>query len=1126
MAKVFRFHTDNDTIEDWKDSQPYGKNAIDGIKDPDGAKSSKEITSIPSPFARIDLVKTAFENIVNSANLDGDTIYHKMISDSLDVAEILFNIDKYEDKVNIIVWDVKTDLSDLLNSKNDKHKLLGKTLKLFLEQDKEAYNFDKIERLYLLNSKQGNDKINIIGGTSPATLFFTSANKLDFVKGIEFGTDKVFDNYFQPLYKRDFEFQKFIYSLRIANPEFNIYFKAVSNYLDESRKKLSDGQRTEINSLTKADFEEQFALLEINDGNPVEILGLKLRKRAESTVGIQKRSGFVINSKKYQGLKPLVLPIDTFSDQIIYNTANWDRNNKAPFNNSKPIDQRVLPFDMSAYPYLTIGDFFEDTIISTPYSIDKDKYFTGSLKEDAKKGYLLPIKKMYFDFFDTKDLMGKMQDGTNTIEIKEGINNSVTVTLKIPIQNKKYITYSRIYKRAVEEHQMAEPDIDRNVGAVIENRFNITIYPFLKTTQGTPSYRVGVLNIDNHNLYSHSNYHLSFYNDKGKINVPISKSRRSDRKKGAQLDSDYHSLSVNFDYIEVGHQWAKGILIPLFKEPTGVAKFTFAVDFGTTNTHIEYKKDNGNIVKFEVSPNDSQIEPLFLMNAHTEKLFTNSALGLFQEHIGLEQIPKIINFFPTRTVISNNEELDYNKAVHALADTNIPFYYGKRVALSNTEITTNLKWESKEHNEKKIAQFLEKILLLIKNKVLLEKGSLENTELIWMYPTSMSSFRVNQLQTIWTELFKKHISTIKEPIKVAESITPFYYFRNEMGVTAGTNSVVSIDIGGGTTDVVIYKENKPFLATSFRFAGNALFGDALGDRNSNMNGFVQKYSERYSGLLSINELKSLDDVLGKLNQERKSEEIISFLLSLEGNEEVVSKSASISFSKDLGKDTDMKVVITLFYASILYHIAKLMKAENIIFPRYITFSGTGSKILNLIGGDNTLNKLSQTIFDDILGNQNNTKIELKKVNNPKEISCIGALLQNPSDRDLDIKDIEKVFIGSKNRGFNSEEKLKYTDLNDSIYNDVKDEYISFIDWFFSLNSKFKFNDELEINPSQFENYKNYLKEDIIDNIKKGVESKKLELKGNIEEELMETLFFYPLIGGLNNLAYKIYQTNL
>ena len=69
MAKVFRLdkiQLDNNIV-DWQDSQPYGTKAISEITDPDGATAKKEITSIPSPFARIDLVKTAFREVTNIA---------------------------------------------------------------------------------------------------------------------------------------------------------------------------------------------------------------------------------------------------------------------------------------------------------------------------------------------------------------------------------------------------------------------------------------------------------------------------------------------------------------------------------------------------------------------------------------------------------------------------------------------------------------------------------------------------------------------------------------------------------------------------------------------------------------------------------------------------------------------------------------------------------------------------------------------------------------------------------------------------------------------------------------------------------------------------------------------------
>ena len=94
MGKVFRFHPGAD-LSHWQVSSPLNNIAINAIEDPNGLTAKKEITSIPSPFARIDLVRTAFKNITDSKDLDGKTIFHKMISDSLDIAQIFFNFHLY-----------------------------------------------------------------------------------------------------------------------------------------------------------------------------------------------------------------------------------------------------------------------------------------------------------------------------------------------------------------------------------------------------------------------------------------------------------------------------------------------------------------------------------------------------------------------------------------------------------------------------------------------------------------------------------------------------------------------------------------------------------------------------------------------------------------------------------------------------------------------------------------------------------------------------------------------------------------------------------------------------------------------------------------------------------------------
>ena len=57
MSYIFRLHKEgNNALTDWGNSQKYGTNVIDQIKDPNGESAKREITSIPSPFARIDLV--------------------------------------------------------------------------------------------------------------------------------------------------------------------------------------------------------------------------------------------------------------------------------------------------------------------------------------------------------------------------------------------------------------------------------------------------------------------------------------------------------------------------------------------------------------------------------------------------------------------------------------------------------------------------------------------------------------------------------------------------------------------------------------------------------------------------------------------------------------------------------------------------------------------------------------------------------------------------------------------------------------------------------------------------------------------------------------------------------------
>src|SRR5690606_4352170 len=208
MIKIFGYS--KKAGKDWFNTDVYSDKEIESIKDPEGGSEIRLPTAIPSPFARIDLVKTAFRNIAKSPNLksyvkDGDVIAgvedEKLVSDALDVAEIMFNIDMIKDKIRIIVWDRETEISTLKNSLYKGHRQLGDTLELYLTQDNISYNFDLLKRFYLIEHDH-----KIIGCTSPATLFFATANDLSHAQIKLTKNDVTFDNEYTPLYLRDAEF--------------------------------------------------------------------------------------------------------------------------------------------------------------------------------------------------------------------------------------------------------------------------------------------------------------------------------------------------------------------------------------------------------------------------------------------------------------------------------------------------------------------------------------------------------------------------------------------------------------------------------------------------------------------------------------------------------------------------------------------------------------------------------------------------------------------------------------------------------------------------------------------------------------------------------------------------------
>ncbi len=1145
MPKVLKLHEQGVSQEDWFRSNPYGKGEIEQIEDPAGNR--RQIVSVPSPFARMAIVDSAlrFVNEKSGSSLDklhGKTIYHQIISDFLDVGEAFFNYPNIKDFCNILVWNIEESIEELINSKDEGHRILGETLDLYIKDDKYNFSNNKNSSIFLLIYKG-----KIIGSTSPISLFaspnISDKEREDKSNKIKFDTYSLFDFTYIPLYERETEYQKYIISLFKLYPEFKSKFKSLWDYIEINIEKHKFNRNTDfldfIDKIDKQKFDKQFEDLDTGVPNQwVEINDVILKKRKIDLLSIQEKSSFIINSTVFSSkfpnqIIPMALQNDFTQSNSIYTSGVWNPKTRVPYSVSTPIEDRTLPDNLIKYPYLTVNDFLESSIIRIPYEINSQKYFNGNLKsrQDFSYSYLLPIKDTYFNYFSIEDLK-------KNLIIEEGILESVSVRLKIPIRDGE-VTFEKIYKKPSSTRK-SEIVSDENQGIVKELNFGIAIHPFIKLQENIST---------NENICIPYNIHLIDAEQKENISLKFLSVENNNievkpiknvlkREKIKQVDSRIFRLETSFNIIELKFSNSiQGLIIPIFKNHIGGKKYFFSVDFGTTNTHIEVLEPNSkHPVPFEIKQDELQYHTLHLNN---DNLTIPELKRIPTEDFYPDLLGKNLDTdcnFPQRTVIAERSNLlGEEEILYAPLDMHIPFLYEIiKINKDFYELYSNLKWANFDEdsnnslkNELRIEKYLEEIVLLIQAKVLLNNGDLNETQIYWFYPSSMTIAKKNKLKKIWNRLFTKYISSsLNNLILLSESIAPFYYYKNTNRVSASSQNVVSIDIGGGTTDIVIFKNNKPELITSFKFASNSLFGDGYGGSLIN-NGFNIEFSGGIETILENNQVRDLRDIFYSIRDLNHSEDLIAFFFSLDENKSLKEKNISIRFAEKLSNNREFKFVFFVYFTSIIYHIAKLMKAKDLEMPGHLTFSGMGSKAINLVSDDDgTLANLCKIIFELIYNKKyENYSLNIIKAESPKEVTCKGGLYIKEEKEVLqDIDHLKVIHLGTVEDIIISENTMKYKDRDSNLENSVVQEINNYYEFILSIhNGGYNLERNLDINIKNLNLYFKALGKDqreLVTYLRDGLNIKSKEQIGE-NEDIEETFFFYPLVGAINNLAYHI-----
>lgn len=1151
MSKILSYNKKT-TGEGWIPlTNQYSADEINMISDPNGGLSAMPRTAIPSPFAQMDLVKNAFRRLSMNPQLTGEIMDERLVANALDVAQLFFNLPELRTQLRIVEWNKTSALQQL--SLDPQHKLLGDTLQMFLNQDKEAFNFDLMDRLYFL--VYGNQ---VVGSTSPVTLFMATPNARPGLYDIPVEQNVNLFELNRPLYMRMPKFVKYVYALFTAFPDLKKLCGEVNAYLITNFNLLSAPLRqeilTDIGNPVAMDFENQDRALQYlkvsydptDEG--IQALGIPFfcARQADIQAAIQASDFRIVPTIVPDGERlPLVLQNHLNAPQTSpfrYITSAWnDLTVITPADYAMEPEKRILPATSHQYPWLTDADFFQPSLIKLDYTMDRDCFFDGNRttgsRETDSADFLLPLSKTYFKYFTVADLQGTIagRPRFELIHTQTGQQEEVRVVLRIPVQKQgAFITLERTYVQAVGVDMRY--DVENNRGYFLTVPFALGIFPFVKAPS-LKQYNVQLVDRAL-GLLENCRLNLEFHECvAGGENTALPSVKRSrSLKREKRVGSDYYRLAGAFDYVNVqlfderDNLLSEGAACPRWVvHAEGHEGFTFAVDFGTTNTHIECMRPG------------QMPEPLAVGSEAKERLLATLYNGehiLYDVIMKQEFLPRHIGTdygFPQRTVLSEAERLDAENVdeIIALGDADIPFIYEKESVGYGNRIVPNLKWSTEIATSKRVRAYLTELALLIRTKVLIESGDLKKTRLVWFYPLSMKVGNVRKLGEMWSKTFAEVFGvepTEQNLIQMPESVAPYYFYRGSSQFRGAASTVASIDIGGGSSDVVVFESNaqQPTILTSFRFAANALFGDGFSEvPHGDTNPMLVKYVDYYRRLFDADDDRygELNGILDDITSKRKSEDINAFLFSVIQNK-VVGGNDVFSYNQRLNEDGRLKIVFIYFYSTLIYYVAKMMKHRGLEKPRSVMFSGTGSKILDIVGSKRELDLLSAAIFERVYdekydGDGFSVVMERKE---PKQITCRGALMQVRDSSGLaNVEQLNRLMDSfDSNLKYNfsviDQENLTYADMDKpKVRAAIVEAVKTYNDFFCKLCDDIHIVDRFLVDNRALAVFKEQVSKDLEHHLINGWNFvNKNEPDRNANDAIEDTVFFYPIIGSIRD----------
>ncbi len=1174
MPHIFRFHKGrNNNIYDWKASDKIMPTDVRDVMDKTNILSSSAGTSIPTPIGRMFLFKTAFEIIaaqVRDNQVNSKSIYAAIVSETLDLLELLYKSGSDENKFRYQNWvfdNGKLDDAATLNFFGNQpgHRLLAESFKQAASQKP----FNNSIPITLIYYREGTKEI-LMGGTSPFSFVFTSPNfkrKLQdrgfrAINGLV-SNDVLFDQDYKQLQERDESFIKYMESLVTGGSD---TFSGFTEYVINTRNRYHSTFNGTVPDLKDIQFNDvplsaaNVVLKQVSEQDYRSKISLysdfKMTLPADTHYKDVLKPLFLLNEMAYEGV--YTSPASLWSAKTRVSEMDY------PETTVEEIMNRELPgMNGFTYPFLSSFDIFERCLVKLPnYTLNDERFVTLI----GNQGFLLPVKPLFFHFFPVARLAEYISVETRS---KRGSNGDmadvVTVTVTIPIngtgKGSRKITSKRSYSSVTGDEK-------EKIFPVLEYRGILGIFPLTRATQSE------LLHINKYTIASFEKTNapfpveaVRFFKKNGTntvATVPVLRSKYDD----INTKTTYYQVPESFDMIQLNFKQDNancgGVIIPKFRDVTnGTEEYVYAIDFGTSNTHVEY----GRVVNEKVTETypftitESNMQ-MTLLNKPREVVLDDGAVRYrdYESNMGNEietarqlTLREYVPFqigpqksasvkFPFKTATCESDNFTTNQANNRLfVDANIGFNIDEDSLLDYIRYRTDLKWllEQAGNNQfhlNRVSIFFQELLLMIRTKVLLEdinlKGDIFKVQIAMSLPVSMGPSLRGLLTRLMdaqrTEIFSKNAPPLK---LISESVAPYYQLRY-INNNIQNDSSCNIDIGGGTTDIVLINRNATnynelnCYCSSFKFAGRQLWSSGHNEFNSDNNGFIAYY-KTFIEKADNNVYRKLQRVLNSKAQ--RTEDMVAVLFS----------KPEYRFIDIFSEYKELKAVLIIHYSAILYYITRLAQLTKIDLPRTVSFSGKGSEYLSVIfPSNNALRAFTYKALTIFSGATVRNDFLVERSNEPKVITAKGSahfatekVNQQDDSWENDTTSNEKrlVLVETNYKGFHNlvleSENITYKNLmeKEDLYNDIMKSVEEFFHLLFdNADLCAQLNRNLEF--SDFTKYKNFFIPPGIDITKEGRlrdSFKATVANAQLNDKVADSPFFFALNYSLTEFSKEI-----